>query len=363
MLARVGGDEFSLILPETEEDRAKMVAEKILERMEEPFQIGNLPVVLDVSIGISCFPDHGGIANGLMQRAEVAMYLSRETHARYKIYSFDQDRHSPFRLGLMGGLRSAIDRGEMFFVYQPKVQLQTKSVVGVEGLIRWRHRDHGILFPNQFIPISEGTGLIRHLAHWSVDAALRQCHTWYQANLQIPVAVNLSARNLFDKALITHIHDLLARTQIPPSLLEIEITESHIIENFPRSIDSLKELRQSGVRFSLDDFGTGYSQLGYIKDLPVDEIKIDSSFIIAMKENTKDRMIVRSMIDLAHALGYQVIAEGVEDPITLEQLTEMGCDAAQGHYVCPPLPIEKVNEWLVTSPWSLEGLTRRTGQT
>ncbi len=361
MLSRVGGDEFSLVLPKTAEDGATQVAEKILAGMEEPFQIGQIPISLDVNIGISCFPDHGTTAKSLIQQAEVAMYLSRETHDGYQVYSFDQDRHSPFRIGLMGEMRSAIDRGEMFLAYQPKVRLQTKTVVGVEGLIRWRHREHGILSPNQFIPVSERTGLVRHIAQWSLSTALRQCRAWYQADLKVPVAVNFSARNLFDKSLIVYIHDLIARAGIPPSLLEIEITESHMIENLPRSLNFLKELKQSGVRLCLDDFGTGYAQMGYMKELPVDDVKIDRSFIIAMKENAKDRIIVRSIIDLAHALGHQVIAEGVEDPVILERLTEMGCDVAQGHYICAPLPLEEVNPWLMTSPWKLEGVTTRNG--
>lgn len=354
-VARLGGDEFAILLSALADVKdVVLVAGKILQALEAPFILEGHILDIGASIGIALFPDHGEYADLLIQRADVAMYLAKEAGGGYAVYSSEQDQNSPRRLALRGELRHAIENGDLFLLYQPKIKLQTSHVIGVEALVRWRHPRLGIIPPDQFITLAEHTGLIKPLTLWVLNAALSQCAQWRQAGLELSVAVNLSARNLQDPQVPDQIRDLLETWKVDPSQLELEITESVIMADPARAMEILTRLSGMGVRLSIDDFGTGYSSLGYLKKLPVDEIKIDKSFVKEMATDGDDTVIVRSIIDLAHNLGLQVIAEGVEDQETWDALVILGSDAAQGYFMSRPIPADELTRWLRDSPWHLK---------
>jgi len=253
----------------------------------------------------------------------------------------------------MGELRYAIDHGELTLYYQPKIQMRTRRVIGVEALVRWKHPHRGMIPPDDFIPLAERSGLIRPLTQWVLSTALDQARKWEQAGFQLSVAVNLSARNLLDAQIPDHLTDLLRRTDVPPHRLELEITESTIMADPARALEVLTRLHGMGIPLAIDDFGTGYSSLGYLKRLPVSAVKVDKSFVRNMAADDNDAVIVRSTIELAHNLGLQVVAEGVETPYLWDRLAALGCDAAQGYHVSQPMPAEALNQWFVDSPWQV----------
>lgn len=354
-VARLGGDEFAILISALADVKdVPLVTEKILQALEAPFILEGNILDIGASIGIALFPDHGEYADLLIQRADVAMYLAKEAGGGYAIYSSEQDQNSPRRLALRGELRQAIENGDLFLLYQPKINLQTSNVIGVEALVRWRHPRLGTVPPDQFIPLAEHTGLIKPLTLWVLNAALSQCRSWREAGVDLGVAVNLSARNLQDPQVSDQIADLLETWNVPPQMLELEITESVIMADPVRAMEILTRLSKMGVRLSIDDFGTGYSSLGYLKKLPVDEIKIDKSFVKEMAIDGDDTVLVRSIIDLAHNLGLQVIAEGVEDQETWDALVMLGSDAAQGYFMSRPIPADELGRWLRESPWRLK---------
>lgn len=354
-VARLGGDEFAILLSALADVKdIPLVAGKILQALEAPFILEGHLLDIGASIGIALFPDHGEYADLLIQRADVAMYLAKQAGGGYAVYSSEQDQNSPRRLALRGELRHAIENGDLFLLYQPKINLQTSRVIGVEALVRWRHPRLGTIPPDQFIPLAEHTGLIKPLTLWVLNAALSQCRAWREAGAELAVAVNLSARNLQDPQVSDQIADLLETWSIPPQMLELEITESVIMADPARAMEILTRLSKKGVRLSIDDFGTGYSSLGYLKKLPVDEIKIDKSFVKEMAVDGDDTVIVRSIVDLAHNLGLQVIAEGVEDQETWDALVILGSDAAQGYFMSRPIPADELGRWLKASPWHLK---------
>jgi EAL domain-containing protein (putative c-di-GMP-specific phosphodiesterase class I) len=265
----------------------------------------------------------------------------------------ERDHYSPRRLALMGELRYAIEHNELTLYYQPKIHMQSRRVSGVEALVRWKHPHRGMIPPDEFIPLAERSGLIRPLTQWVLSTALDQIRLWEQAGFQLSVAVNLSARNLLDAQLPDHLEELLRRTGARPNRLELEITESTIMIDPVRALDILTRLHRMGVPLAIDDFGTGYSSLGYLKRLPVSAVKVDKSFVKNMEANDNDAVIVRSTIELAHNLGLQVIAEGVETSYLWDRLAGLGCDAAQGYYISQPVPADALSRWFVDSPWEV----------
>jgi diguanylate cyclase (GGDEF)-like protein/PAS domain S-box-containing protein len=350
-VARLGGDEFAVLLPQVAGvQEATVVADKLSAAIEAPFTVDGLTLDVDASIGVAVYPDHAGDANQLLQRADVAMYAAKATHAGYTVYDPTLDQHNPRRLGLLGQLRRALAAGELVVHYQPKADVRSARILGVEALVRWQHPEHGLLGPGEFVPLAETTGLIRPLTSYVLDAALRQCRTWLDAGHELSVAVNLSTRCLLDLTLPDQIIGLLEETAVAPERLVLEITESAIMTDPTRALEILNRLHTLGVQLAIDDFGTGYSSMAYLKSLPVDELKVDRSFVKHLRDNQSDAVIVRSTVDLGHNLGLRVVAEGVEDEATWQELATLGCDSVQGYFLARPMPVAELVAWLATQP-------------
>ena len=346
-VARLGGDEFAVLLPKVVDSAAAAsVARKLRKALEEPFTIHGLALQIEASVGIALYPEHGDDVHSLLQRADVAMYVAKEQPGGCEIYAKERDDYSPNRLTLLTELRRAIDQGELVLHYQPKADLRTSEVHGVEALVRWSHPVRGLVPPDEFIPLAQKTGVIVPLTFFVLNEAVRQCRTWQLEGLDLCVGVNLSARNLLDVHLPDTVGELLTRWEVPPSLLELEITESTILADPIRAMHVLSRLSGMGVRLAIDDFGTGYSSLAYLKRLPVDELKIDKSFVQGMEDDENDAVIVRSTIDLGRNLGLRVVAEGVESAEAWRQLVGLGCDVAQGYYLSRPVPASELAAWL-----------------
>jgi diguanylate cyclase (GGDEF)-like protein len=346
-VARLGGDEFGVLLPKVVDSAAAAsVARKLRKALEEPFTIHGLALQIEASVGIALYPEHGDDVHSLLQRADVAMYVAKEQPGGCEIYAKERDDYSPDRLTMLTELRRAIDQGELVLHYQPKADLRTSEVHGVEALVRWSHPIRGLVPPDEFIPLAQKTGVIVPLTFFVLNEALRQCRTWQLEGLDLCVGVNLSARNLLDVNLPDTVGELLGRWEVPPSLLELEITESTILADPIRAMHVLSRLSGMGVRLAIDDFGTGYSSLAYLKRLPVDELKIDKSFVQGMEDDENDAVIVRSTIDLGRNLGLRVVAEGVESAEAWRQLVGLGCDVAQGYYLSRPVPAAELAAWL-----------------
>jgi diguanylate cyclase (GGDEF)-like protein len=342
-VARLGGDEFAIVLPATDVDGALLTAQKVLHEIEQPSVIDHRALSVRASLGIACFPDHGRAAATLLERADVAMYVAKSDRIGIAVYAPDLDQHAHRRLTLVAELRSGLSENQFCVEYQPIVHLSTKAVTAVEALVRWNHPQHGRVLPNDFIPLAEQTGLITPLSTIVLETAIRD---WSQPHTQPPltVSVNLSPRTLLDPSLPRRISDMLAVYSAPPGALAFEITENILMSDPTRSMHSLNRLHEMGVRIAIDDFGTGYSSLSYLRRLPIDELKIDRSFITSLLSGTDD-VIVRSAIDLAHNLGLRVVAEGVESDDVQTRLAALGCDAAQGTFICPPAPVDDVRKW------------------
>jgi diguanylate cyclase (GGDEF)-like protein len=346
-VARLGGDEFGVLLPRVADSAAALsVARNLRSALEEPFTIHGLALQMEASVGIALFPEHGDDVHSLLQRADVAMYEAKEQPGGCEIYARERDEYSPDRLTLLTELRRGIEQGELVLHYQPKADLRTGEVHGAEALVRWNHPARGLVQPDEFIPLAQKTGVIVPLTSFVLDEALRQCRLWQLEGLDLCVSVNLSARSLLDVHLPDTVGDLLRRWEVSPSRLELEITESTILADPIRAMHVLSRLSEMGVRLAIDDFGTGYSSLAYLKRLPVDEIKIDKSFVLGMGEDENDAVIVRSTIDLGRNLGLRVVAEGVETHAAWRRLLSLGCDVAQGCYLSHPVPAAEFAAWL-----------------
>ena len=352
-IARLGGDEFAILLPNTSLDQARSIADKLLAAIEEPLMIGEQILHVGGSIGITLYPQHGEDEVALLQRADVAMYVAKREHRGAAVYDPSTDQHSLRNLALLGELRGAIERDQLQLYFQPKVDLSTGKVCGVESLVRWQHPEHGLMHPDEFVPLAEQTGLIAPLSLWALKAGLNKCMSFRDDDVHMDVAVNLSVRNLQDPRFPEKVANLMQQNGASVCRLRLEITETAIMADPGRALDVLKRLSAMGVKLSIDDFGTGYSSLAHLKQMPVDELKIDKSFVSAMLEDESDAVIVRSIIDLAHNIGITVVAEGVESKQIYDKLKEMGCDVVQGYYMCPPVTTDDLVEWVRCSPWRL----------
>jgi len=353
-LARLGGDEFAVLVPDAKDGRAgvEKVVHKITRCFDAPFLYEDNELYVGASIGIVISPDHGADVDTLMSRADVAMYGAKHKELGYLYYDPTLDPHAQTHLQLSADLRHALDLEEFELYYQPKIDLRHKQVIGAEALIRWRHPERGIVPPDEFIPLAERSGLIRPITDWVIETALARCRAWRRAGRDLRVAVNVPARIFQDPSFVDRVAGLLRVNAEPAPALEIEITENALmsdIENISRVLERLTAL---GVRIAIDDFGTGYSSLTYLKKLPLHTLKIDKSFVLDMTRDEDDATIVRSTIDLAHNLGYHVVAEGVETAETWELLAALRCDGAQGYYISRPLPADEFDRWLAASPWT-----------
>ena len=351
-VARMGGDEFAILATLASLDHQSIVVKKISTALEPPFVIEGLPILVEASIGIALYPEHGDTPDALVQRADIAMYVAKHTKTGCAVYSKELDRHSHQRLALAGELRAAIERRQLFLHYQPKVSLQSGRMLGVEALARWRHPERGLVPPDQFIMSAERTGLIGPLTTLVLHEASAQCRAWRAGGVPIKVAVNFSTRNLQDPRFPEHVGTVLRACGVEPSCVEGEITESAIMMNPTFGLEALQRLHDMGMALAIDDFGTGYTSLGQLKKLPVRTIKIDKSFVLGMLQNDNDHAIVRSIIDLGHALGLTVVAEGVENQALWERLTQLGCDIAQGYHISRPMAADDLLAWLTASPYT-----------
>ncbi len=347
-VARLGGDEFGVLLPDaTIPDDVLAVVDRIRAEIGQPVIVQGLPLVLEASIGISLYPDDGDDVESLLKRADLAMYQAKDENSGYAFYDANSGQHDPARLTLVGELRRAIERRELRLHYQPKAVLADGDVRSVEALLRWDHPERGLVMPDEFIPLAQQTGLVKPLTLHVVDEALRQCREWQDEHgLRLAIAVNLSPRNLLDVEFPAEVKELLERRQVDPGLLEFEITESTMLSDPVRTKLILEHLSQMGIRLSIDDFGTGYSSLSYLKGLPVNEIKIDRSFVMNMDSSVDDATIVRSTIDLGRNLGLEVVAEGVETEAVWNRLNALGCTVAQGYFLSRPVPPDELRSWL-----------------
>lgn len=354
-VARLGGDEFAILLPTAEVGDAIKICRKLLGRLEQTIELEGHSFAIGASIGIAMYPDHGSDVTTLMQRADVAMYAAKRAHSGYMVYDPNQDQHSLKTLSLISELRTALEQGQLRLCYQPVIDLQSDTVSGVEALARWEHPRLGLLQPDDFIPLAEQTGLIGPLTTWVLKMAAEQTQQWAREGLELRIAVNLSAHNLHDLHFPEKFLDIIDQDTVKIPRLRLEITETAIMSGSSQALEVMNRLSARGVRISIDDFGTGYSSLNYLKRLPVDEIKIDRSFVTHMTVDENDTVIVRSTIDLAHNMGLKVVAEGVEDEATYLLLGRLHCDLVQGFYISPPLPAKDLVEWLKQSRWQLPG--------
>ncbi len=346
-VARLGGDEFAVLLPNiADAAAAEAVATNLGRVIAAPILVEGLSLENEASIGITLFPDHGDDLNGLLQRADVAMYTAKSDSLSHSLYGSERDEYSPERLALVGELRRAIEQDELIVHFQPKIDLMTGVVAGVEALVRWEHPERGLLPPGEFIPVAEHTSLIRPITLHVIERALAQCRVWENEGHTLSVAVNISSRNLMDAEFARSIDAALARWSMYPGRLELEITETALMENHVRSIEMLHELGALGVTLAIDDFGVGYSSLSHLKGLPISVLKIDRSFVTAMCSDSADAMIVRSTVELGRSLGLQVVAEGIEDQEALEALRALGCGLGQGFHISPPLAGPELIAWL-----------------
>ncbi|MFG2132089.1 putative bifunctional diguanylate cyclase/phosphodiesterase [Streptomyces sp. NPDC048751] len=344
--ARLGGDEFAVLLPVADSTTsATRVARGLVAALSSPLDLDGLTLVLEASAGVAVFPDHALDAEGLLRRADVAMYQAKRDRTGVEVYESKRDSNTPDRLGLLGDLRRALDAHEVQLHYQPKVRFDGQ-VAGLEALVRWVHPERGKVPPDEFIAIAESSGLMPHLTEYVLETALGQVAAWRAQGLFVPVAVNVSPRDVHTPGFAGSVAARLARHGVPAGALQLEITEHVLLEDPQRAADTLHGLTGHGVKMSLDDFGTGYSSLVHLKRLPVSELKIDRSFVARLAVDTEDAEIVRCTVDLAHSLGLLVVAEGVEDDETWERLRDLGCDAVQGWLVAAAMPPEETTAWL-----------------
>ena len=348
LVARLGGDEFAVLVPGDERSAApEVVADTVVMALRPPFLVDGLVFDIQASVGVAKYPEHGLDVQTLLRRADIAMYVAKHSSTGMAVYTQEQDRNQPRRLSLLAELRRAIDEDELHLVYHPQVELNTGEVLWVEALVRWSHPTLGPLPPDEFVPIAEQSGLIYQLTRWILRRSLRQAAAWHRQGINVGVAVNFSARDLQLPSLPDFVAASLTRYRVPASRLKIEITESSLIDEPDQVLRGVSQLRARGVKVVLDDFGMGYASLTHLKRLPIDELKIDKSFVRDLRVSELDAAIVRMTIELGHKMGATVVAEGVEDAETNQLLRELGCDAAQGFYLAEPSPPDRFRAWML----------------
>jgi diguanylate cyclase (GGDEF)-like protein len=347
VLARLGGDEFGLILPAAGPETAREIAAGVLAALRRPFDLGQLDLHADASIGLALFPEQGADRSALLRHADGAMYLAKGEHSGVEVATGGADDDTGRqRLTTLEQLRAGLDRGELTLHYQPQLLVAAGAVAGVEALVRWNHPERGLIFPDEFLPLAEHAGLMRRLTAEVLEIALAQCRAWRDEGLYLTVAVNLSASNLQDNCLPAYVADSLARHGVPPDALHLEVTEEVLMRDAERATAVLTELRAMGIRLAVDDYGTGYSSLAYLHALPLDDLKLDRAFVAHCDTDPRGAAIVKSTVELAHNLGMRMIAEGVEDQAALDCLGEWGCDLVQGYHLSRPQPPEQLTGWL-----------------
>jgi diguanylate cyclase (GGDEF)-like protein len=356
LVARLSGGEFAVVLDEAAgvED-ARRLARDIQRNLESPFRVDDQPFEFGAHIGIALYPQHADDSAALVRHAEVALNHARRVPDGIGVYSAEFDRESRRRLALIGDARQALNTDQFLLYYQPKLDLKSRRVVGVEALARWRHPAHGFVSPAEFIPVIEQTALVGPFTLAMLNLGLKQAAAWHAAGLRLKMSLNLSARNLQDPELPEQLGQLLKAWAVPPERIVLEITESALMVDPASSAKVVARLDALGVGLSIDDYGTGYSSLSFLRQLPLDELKIDRSFVLYMDTDANDEVIVRSTVDLAHNLGFEVVAEGVETRPVLEKLGAIGCDSIQGYYISEPLPADALEAWLKDSPWRAAG--------
>jgi diguanylate cyclase (GGDEF)-like protein len=352
-VARLGGDEFAIVLTAADVDEVRAVARAIVGALRAPIEFEGQPIDVAASIGIALYPEDGIDAGTLMRRADIVMYVAKRSTASFAFYDERYEVAQRQHLSLLGELRRAVESAELRAYYQPKIELASGRIGGVEALVRWRHPTRGLVPPGEFMPYAEQTGFVRVITRWMLAVTLRQCGRWAEQGTPLQVAVNISARDLMSRDLPQLIGDLLHSHRVRPELVCLEITESSFMEDPELALATLRALHGLGVRLAIDDFGTGFSSLAYLKRLPVDELKIDRTFVMGMVDDRDDRMIVHSTIELAHNLGLKVVAEGVETDACLDELRALGCDLVQGYLISGPLRRSKLEAWLRESPWGI----------
>ncbi len=353
VVARLGGDEFAIFLTNIRNaQHAVVMGHRFLDSICQVFEIDGFRTEISASVGVAIAPDQGKDVTTLMRYADIAMYHAKTRLKGVAIYDSSFDSHSPLRLELMGALGRAIRENQLCLHFQPKVRFCDHTVYGLEALLRWKHPELGFVPPDQFIPIAEMSNVIFPLTSWVLEETIKQCAQWVKKGLNISVAMNLSARNLLDDSIVSELGLLLEKYSLPGDKLEMEITESMIMSDPKRAELALKRINSYGVKLSVDDFGTGYSSLAYLKRLPVQELKIDCSFVQGMMDEEQDEIIVNSTIQLAHNLGLKVVAEGVENLDIYKRLHELGCDHAQGFFIAKPMDESRIERWLLEESWS-----------
>jgi diguanylate cyclase len=356
-VAKIDGNVFGVLLSENSAaNRAEEFAQQIQKTMESPFIIEGIHVAVHPNVGIVHFPEHGEDVDALVQRAGVALHIAQKSNKGYATYEASHDKHTPLRLTLISELRLAIERDGLELFYQPQVSIKTGEICGAEALLRWNHPIHGIVPPDEFVPMAERNRIINPLTQWVLRRAFRDCANWHKQGLPIKISVNLSAKDLHNPELPDLISGVAVAAGIKPGWIILEITEGSVMADPERALDVIKRLHEIGYHFSIDDFGTGYSSLGYLKRLPLAEIKIDKSFVMDILVSENDAAIVKATINLGHNLGLKVTAEGVESKEIMSRLRDYGCDVAQGYFFSKPVPIQKFNQWMNDSHWKIASL-------
>jgi len=343
-IARLGGDEFAILVRAEKDLDWVLSVIKVLG--SEPIDIEGIALRVNTSIGISRFGEHGSSANNLLQTSEIAMYLAKKEQKAYVFYDESLDEHSMQRLSLIAELKEAVDSGQLELHYQPKLDLVKNKYTSVESLVRWIHPRFGFIPPDEFIGYAEQTGVIKYLTRWVIETALAQARSWRDSGYDIRVAVNISAIDLGDRDFPVYVLKYLEDYQLPASSLTLEITESAVMRDVNQAMSTLQFLSDKGLRLSIDDYGQGYSSMAQLKRMPVEELKIDKAFVLNLTQDSDDFSIVKSTVELAHNMGLQVVAEGVENVESLEILSDLSCEYAQGFHLSRPLNIEKFAEWI-----------------
>ena len=359
-VARLGGDEFAILLPGQGVAQARAIAERLRQALEQPMQVERQAIDMSAGIGLATYPEHADAAELLLSRVEIAMYAAKHRRAGVLVYDATFDRRSQDTLSMLSELRRAVEGDELVLYFQPKLALADGALTGVETLVRWIHPQRGFVAPDDFIPFAEQTGYITEITQWVMRKSVRQAACWQAEGLDLIIAVNLSTRDLMDLELPRRFAEILASERVAATRFCLEITESAIMDDPQRALSTLDRLHAMGFLLSIDDFGTGYSSLAYLKRLPVDELKIDRSFVGGVETDRDDAVIVRSTIALGHNMGLKVVAEGIENEAIWQILRHAGCDVGQGYFMSKPIPAPQLGQWISAwRPPQVEDMSRR----